>query len=261
MELGRRVGNERHPFVSHRMVEGNLAGMKRDVAVVVAPRKSIFEVALDGTTQMCQLATYLVMTTCVEHYLQQMVAAIAHSEGAVVKDGQLAVGIGFVGHKALVQSRHAVDIILEMAFLLRRGVLHNRPVAFLEIATLLNHHVQPSQSLAGFGEDHSTAHRAVQPMDDTAEDVAHLVVTHTQESTNLVRHTDIARLVALGDLATLLVEHQQVVVFVYDLVAYGHCCERLCCESVCWTGVWAIGENWLYSCLSKSGITLVPKGR
>lgn len=44
------------------MNKGYTAGMEADTAIGVGAVCTVFEVTLDGTTDSCQLATYLVVT-------------------------------------------------------------------------------------------------------------------------------------------------------------------------------------------------------
>ena len=48
--------------MSDRMFERNATGMEGDGAIFVATRSAILEVALDGTTNIGQLATDLMVT-------------------------------------------------------------------------------------------------------------------------------------------------------------------------------------------------------
>ena len=52
----------------------NATGMQRYAAVRIAALGPILQIALDGETRRCQLATYLVVTTCHELHFQQRIA-------------------------------------------------------------------------------------------------------------------------------------------------------------------------------------------
>ena len=62
-------------LVAYRMVKLESEGMQGDAAVGVGTGGIIFEVAFDGTPQVGQLATDLMVATGVELYFEQIVAS------------------------------------------------------------------------------------------------------------------------------------------------------------------------------------------
>ena len=83
------------------MHEFHSAGVQRNAAVGVRALCAVLEVALDGASYSRQLATYLVVSACLEFYLHKCVV-LGTAQCAVVENGVLALfGLLFIG-KALV---------------------------------------------------------------------------------------------------------------------------------------------------------------
>ena len=58
----------------YRMNKFNVSGMQTNAAIRIGARKAVFQIAFDGASHFGQLATDLMMTTCFEMNLKQIIA-------------------------------------------------------------------------------------------------------------------------------------------------------------------------------------------
>ena len=199
--------------MSDRMFERDEAGVEGDGAVVVAARSAIFEVALDGASDVGQLAANLMMTACMEVDIEEVVATVGDGNFSVFEARQLGVGSCGAEDIAFISFLILDKPVLEGTDRLRRGVLHDCPVVFLELAGAhLLHHA--AESLGGFSEEDNTRDRTVETVDDATIDLARFMVAFLDELLHEISQTGVASLVTLCNLAREFVDSQQVVVLV-----------------------------------------------
>ena len=113
-EIPRRLDGQR--LLRHRMDKRDAPRVKRDAAVGVGTRRTIFQITLDGTANVGQLTAHLVVAARVKIDLQQMVATVGDSQQAIVElcqFGLLSVTllVTRVNDKALVQPLVAHHIV------------------------------------------------------------------------------------------------------------------------------------------------------
>ena len=209
------------------MFKLNLEGMKADTPVRIGAGSAVFQVSFDGATQMCQLAAYLMMPAGVQFYFQQMVAPTRGRKQSVIKRSQFGIGTGVaLCHKTFVQFLIADKVIFQMS--LRRGwfACNHSTIDFAEIA-LFYQLVHAAEGFAGLGKEHYPAHRAVDTMYYTAEDVPRLVVALLDVFFQQVSQAGVACLVGLNNLTCQFVQSDKMVVFVQYLPPNRHHAARL----------------------------------
>ena len=209
------AGHGAHEGVRDRVLELDAAGMETDAPVGVGAWRAVFQVALDGAADGGQLTADLVVASRVEADGQQGVA-VGTSDEAVVEHGLLAAAhLGGVG-KRLVEPLVTREPVGERGALGGGRAADDGQVG-LAHAALAEEGVQPAERLAGPGEDHEPAHGAVEPVDNAEKDGAGLGVLFLDVGFHAVGEGGVAGLVALYDLAGLLVDDDEVVVFVNDV--------------------------------------------
>ena len=203
------------------MLKADCVCVESDATIGVAARCTIFEVALDRTSDVGQLAADLMVPAGMQIYVEQVVSAIADSNCMIFEAGQFGIGAPGGDYIAFVAFLDLDEPILKHVGFLGRGVADNGPVVLLEIAGahLLNH---TTQCFGGFRKQHNPTYRTVEAMDDTAVDLAGLVVADLDVLFDEVGQAGVACLVALRYLARQFVDGQQVVVLVEYLVGDGH---------------------------------------
>ena len=149
-------------------------GMERDGAVGVAALGTIFEVALDGASDVGQLAANLMVTPGVKVDVEEVITARGDRYLAVFEACQLGIGSCGAEDIALVALLILDEPVLESAGRLGRSVLDHRPIVLLELTgTHFLHHA--AQGLGGLGQQDDTRHRTVK----TVDDFGHLVMDPT----------------------------------------------------------------------------------
>ena len=98
------------------MDESNLVSLEAYPSVRVRTRRSIFEVSLDGTAHMRQLAAYLMMAAGEQLHFQKEIAFRVRNV-AVAQFGKLGLGAGFPGYEALVEFLVALQPVFQHSFL------------------------------------------------------------------------------------------------------------------------------------------------
>ena len=101
--------------------------MQTDTAIGIGATGTVFQVALDGTTDRCKLAAYLVVTSGLEIDFQEAVVLATH-EGAVGQYGLLGLFIAGLGDKGFVEFLVAGQIVLQARFGGFRASLDDGPV-------------------------------------------------------------------------------------------------------------------------------------
>ena len=185
---------------------------QRDAAVGVRARRTVFQVAPDGTAHGRQLTADLVVAARQQAHLQEAVA-VAVANDAVVKYRLLRPGLFCSVGIALVLLLVAHQPVGQRALGLAGRVLHNGPVGLVHLA-LGKHPVQSAQRLRRAGKDHQSAHGPVEPVHHAQEHVARLLVLLLQIVLHQLRQRPVARLVALHYFAALLGDDDDMVVLV-----------------------------------------------
>ena len=124
-------------------------------------------------------------------------------------------GPRFAGYEALVEALVAFHPVFQQAFRLLRRRAAQRQVGLVHLR-VPEHRIQPIQCLGGFCEDAKAAHRTVQAVGDSHEDLPRLGVAHRDKRLEGFAEGLVPGLVSLHYFSRLLVEYKQVVVFVYD---------------------------------------------
>ena len=199
-------------LVRNGVLETDAAGMQADAAIGVAARRSIFEVAANGAAYGCELASDLMVAPSVEVHLDEVVA-VGMSDDLVVEHG-------FLGSRALVVVGErfvllfvAHDVVRERGFRFSRRILHERPVSLVD-ALGAEELVEACQRFACAREDDHAADGAVQTVHHTKEHFAGFGVAFLDVCFHHVGERRVASLVALDNLAGLLRNDDNVVVFV-----------------------------------------------
>ena len=128
-----------------------MTGMQANASVRIATWGTIFQVAFYGESYLCQLASNLMVATCMQLYLKEVIA-LAGCYEPVVQYGFLGVGyfavIGLGGIRLLV----AGEPVCQRSALLWRLVADNGPVCLLYLLVFGKEFVQAGEGLAGFGK-------------------------------------------------------------------------------------------------------------
>lgn len=218
---GGRGGSDGDGQMGYRMLKGDGVGMERDGAVVIAAGSAIFEVTLNGAADISQLTTNLMVTTCMQVDVEEMIAAVGDRYLAVFEACQLGIGARRGEDIALVALLVLDKPIFKGTCRLRRGIFDHCPIVFLELScAYLLHHT--AQGLGSFGQQHHAGDRSVEAMDDTTVDLSGFMVALLDKLFHQIGQTGVASLVALGDLPRQLIDSQQMVVLVEYLIGNCH---------------------------------------
>ena len=115
----------------------------------------------------------------------------------------------------------ALDPVVERALLVVRTILRNCPIGLLYL--LLTYHlVKTRQRLRGLSKYHSAAHRAVDAVHHAKEYCARLMVANLNHRLNLILYSLGAIRVALHEVASMLINHHQVIILVKYIVNSKH---------------------------------------
>lgn len=98
-----RSGDGNH-FLSHRVFERDGAGVKADAAALVGTGKTVFQVTFDRTSDLCQLATDLMMASRAKFHFQQVIA-LSGSQQGIFEDGFFRPSFGFDCKRRICFSR------------------------------------------------------------------------------------------------------------------------------------------------------------
>ena len=168
---------------------------------------------------MGELAANLMVSPRVEIYFEEGVVVVG-SDGTEVERSLFGVGLLAVVGIRLVLLLVSQEVVLQMGGLADGRRRYDGPIG---LAYLIGaeHLVEPCQGLAGAGKDDDATHRAVEPMNDTKEDGARLGVGFLDVLFHHVAQGGVASLVALYDFSRLLVDNDDVVVFVENFHLFG----------------------------------------
>ena len=109
----------------------------------------------------------------------------------------------------------------QLALLGYGHLLGDRPIGFAHLATA-DHLVQAHQRLARLGKQHRTTHGAVDTVHNAQKDIARLTVALLDEGLDLILQRALARGVGLHQIATMFIDHQQVVILVNNIFYCKH---------------------------------------
>lgn len=211
------------------MNEVGLSRVERDASVWIAARGAVLEVTLDRHTDVRELATNLVMTTCEELNLKEGIPVGGRDDGVVELCllSVIALGVVCIAAVGLLVAGKPVGEVFAEAFDVARArnrvdvlnqilATHDSPVGLVNVA-ICKHAIQSLKGFAGLGKDDNTSRRAIQSVGNTHKNIPGLLVAVLDESFQSLGNRFIAGLVALHDFVTGLRHGDDVIVFVYNL--------------------------------------------
>ena len=187
--------------------------METNASIRIGTLGAVFKITFDGTTNRCQLTTYLVMATCLQVDFQKGIMFALH-KSLVGQDRQFGFfGTGF-GNKRFVERLIARQVVLQAGFRLFGTPLHDRPVRFTNLLVTFEHLVKTGEGFAGSGKEYYSTRWAIQTMGNTEKDLTGLVVLVLDVGLDDLAQRCVARLIALHDLVAGLINGNNMVVFV-----------------------------------------------
>lgn len=120
------------------MDELQVTGVERYAAIRVAPRKTIFRVAFDGATDGGELAPDLVVSSCLQVDLQQVVV-VRVGNASEREDGFLGPFRAFLAGEGLVQTFVAGEVVDQGHLVLRRQIFDDGPILLFQVAVVPEH--------------------------------------------------------------------------------------------------------------------------
>ena len=201
--------------MAYGMDELHPACVEGDGTVGVAAPCPVLEVAPDGAANISQLAAYLVVATGLQRDLEEAVA-LARAYDPVVQLCPLGARHLAVVCVRLVLPLVAHEPVDERALGLLWLAGDDCPVR-LVYAAFGEHLVEPGQRLARTRKKDCAAYGAVEPVNNTKEDVAGLGIRFLDVLLYCLAERSVAGLVALDYLPALLRDDDDVVVFVEDV--------------------------------------------
>ena len=203
---------ELNEFLRDRVHKRYVMGQQINVATRIAACRTILQIAFDGAAHLGQLTPNLVVSACEQVDFQQMIVLRSRNE-LVVQDGLLRPRHFVVIRITLVLLLVFEQPVCERCLGLRRTILRDGPIGLVHLARP-KHVVQPRQCFRCFGKHHQARHGTVETMHHAEVNIPRLVVLFANILPHNVREWHIARLVALNDFATLLVDNNNVIIFV-----------------------------------------------
>ena len=125
--------------------------MQTDAAVWITARSAILQVALNGASHLCQLASYLMMATCMQLYFQKEIA-FAGGYKSVIQYRFLRVWYLTFVSLGCVCLLVTCQPMCQGAALLRWFVGHNGPVGFPYLLMFGKELVQAGRALLVFAK-------------------------------------------------------------------------------------------------------------
>src|SRR3712207_3699306 len=110
----------------------------------------------------------------------------------------------------------SIEIVYEVSVRLGKASAHYGMIRLLNFP-FLKHCIQSRQSLAGLGEDHSTGSGAIDTMCNAHKSSSGFVVAIRQITPHDVAQRSVARIVALYQHTTRLIDNYQVIVFIQHI--------------------------------------------
>ncbi|OPZ11050.1 MAG: hypothetical protein BWZ06_01789 [Bacteroidetes bacterium ADurb.BinA261] len=197
------------------MHERDGAGMQTDAAIGIGTFGSIFQIAFDGATNFCQLATNLMMTAGLEINFKQKIF-LRSCYQLVMKNRFFGirlfriVGCRFVGFFVFYQ------VMNQCVFILGRPIFDNSPIGFIHFA-VAKHLIQARKCFARFSKNHHPACRSIEAVGNAAKNITRFVVFFFQIFFNQFRKRFIAGFVALHNFRRCFIDDNEMIVFVENI--------------------------------------------
>ena len=156
------------------MDEADVSAQQRYAAIGIASRCPILQVALDGTADMRQLATYLVMPSCEQFYLDEVVT-LGMIQHLIMQFSLLGVGHLLLIGVALILSFIAHDPMFEVALKGLRAICGDRPIGLVHLP-FPKHLIQSREGLGCSCKNHQSRHRTIKTMYNPEKYVSRFVV-------------------------------------------------------------------------------------
>ena len=188
--------------------------MKAYSSVRIGARSTIFKVTFDRTSEIGQLAAYLMVAACQELQLDKMVT-VRPSYLPVIQSGKLCILSrgSRTAHIRLVLLLVTPEHILKPAFLWLRSIAYKRPVELVHIR-LAEHGIESFKGLGCLRKDGDAAYGPVKTMGQAHEHLSRLGIALSYESLVFLAERLVPGLVTLNDFPHLLVHYQKVIVFI-----------------------------------------------
>ena len=194
--------------------------VERDAAVGVRAAGAVFQVALDRAADLRELGADLVVAARKQFDLDERVVGRG-AERAVAQPRLLRFGFRGVAGARAVGAAVAQHPVAQFPFERVGPLFRDGPVGFADFART-DHFIEPHQRLRGLGEEHCAAHGTVDAVHDAEKHLAGFRVAAFDVGLDLVFEGALARRIGLYEVAAALVDHQQVVVFVENIVGREH---------------------------------------
>ena len=155
-----------------RVDEAYASGVEADSSVRVGTRSSVFEVALDRAAQVAELAAYLVVPAGEQFNLYKMIA-VGAPKVFIVEFGELgsvSSGGDYIGFVLLFVADKPVFKMAFWSLWLRTA---QRPVGLVRLRSAEGF-AEPAECLGCLGENAHPAHRPVEAVGNSHENIAGL---------------------------------------------------------------------------------------
>ncbi len=191
-------------------------GMQAYTTISIRALCPVLDIPFDGRTHLCQLATYLMMTACLQIHLKQMI--ILHTAQQAIRQyrslSPAALGIISIRLILLLVTH---QIMHQLTFRIGRTVLYKRPIGLFDAPSLTKHGIEAFESLTRTSKDHHPTYRAVEPMYHTKEDSTRLIVFLLDISLHHFRQRHVSCLISLHNFRRRLVDYNDMIIFVKDI--------------------------------------------
>ena len=133
--------------------------IQRDAAIRIRTLGAILQVALDRTAHLCQLATNLMMTSCLQIHFQQIII-VGTSNDPIIEFCPFGTRHFLVVGIRLVLLLIAYEPMNKCSLWFCRTVLRDGPIGLMYLP-LGKHLVETGEGFAGTGKKYQTADRTV----------------------------------------------------------------------------------------------------
>ena len=133
--------------------------LEADAAIRIASLRSILQVALDRTAHLCQLATYLMMTSCLQIHFQQIII-VGTSNDPIIEFCPFGTRHFLVVGIRLVLLLIAYEPMNNCSLWFCWTVLRDGPIGLMYLS-LCKHLIETGEGFAGTGKKNQTADRTV----------------------------------------------------------------------------------------------------
>ena len=124
-------GCDVHRGLLYRVDEPYVPGVKADTPVRIGTRRTVLEVTLDWAADMAELAAYLMMTSCKQFDLEEVIA-VRIGNVPVAQARELAFSAS--GYKGFVLLLVAVHPVLQQSLFLSRSLAAECVIGFVHIS-------------------------------------------------------------------------------------------------------------------------------